>query len=819
MSPNRTSAGAQVLQAGERRSARIESLRAVAAIAVLISHVWLYSHHFAPSSFDSFLHRTIAGGGFGVQLFFALSGFLIFRPFARRDFGDGGAIDLRTYARNRAVRILPLYWCAVVVLLVFTKDGGSLTQWWRFTSFTQEFFTQTAQTVDGPMWSLVVELLFYLLLPLLAWGLARLCRGDRRKAIAVLLVAGAVSVAFRRADPEPKVIWEYSLPGTFYGFVPGMVLALLQLSWEQHRPRWLTAIVGSRDTWLVASAGVWLVTFWHYDWAVPVTALASFLTVGAVVLPLAEGSLVRALDWRPLALVGIASYSLYIWHVPIIEQLYAKDAFASFPRLLVVAVPLALAVAAVSFVVIERPALSLRGRWARTTAEKVETEKRAARAALSRDQWWLVVLAAVAFFARARMVMATRALTLSNDPADYDRLGQLLAAGKGFGASVLSPSGGPTAFRPPLYPVFLGGIYKLTGDSMTAARLVQAALGGVTVVLVFLVARRLFGRPAAFAAAIVTAVYPPLVTISATLMSEAIFVPIMVGALLTALLAREGGARANHWAVATGLLVGAGLLARPNSVAMLPAFVLLVTAWSRVAWDRRAALVRAALLVTAAVAVLVPWQIRNARTMSGTVFIADIDGYNVAGVYNADSAASGYPTTYQFRPPNGVAELAPLFRDPLLDEVSLGDELRTRGIDFVRSHPIAPAKAVFWNSFRMLELSGVDQSTLIAKEAGFGRGTAIAGMVSFWLLAACAIVATATQAVRRAPRSLWLAPALLWLGTSLFLGNARLRAPIEPFLVLAAAPLLAAVAARVRDRRSIVADTPAASLSEPVLVS
>jgi len=89
----------------------------------------------------------------------------------------------------------------------------------------------------------------------------------------------------------------------------------------------------------------------------------------------------------------------------------------------------------------------------------------------------LAAIVVVGFLARARMVMATQHLVLSGDPADYDRLGRLLAAGKGFGTSVLSPSGGPTAFRPPLYPLFLGAVYKVTGGSMTAARLVQAVLG------------------------------------------------------------------------------------------------------------------------------------------------------------------------------------------------------------------------------------------------------------------------------------------------------------------------------------------------------
>ena len=103
--------------------------------------------------------------------FFALSGYLLFWPFVRRDYGSGGAIDLRRYALDRALRILPLYYFAVALLLVVNEGGGNLTQWWRFATGTPSFFKDTVGTVDGPMWSLMVELQFYALLPLLAWAI------------------------------------------------------------------------------------------------------------------------------------------------------------------------------------------------------------------------------------------------------------------------------------------------------------------------------------------------------------------------------------------------------------------------------------------------------------------------------------------------------------------------------------------------------------------------------------------------------------------------------------------------------------------------
>jgi peptidoglycan/LPS O-acetylase OafA/YrhL len=353
-------------------------LRAIAALAVVFSHVWLYAHSFGPSAYAPFQHRVIAAGGYGVQLFFALSGYLIFRPFARRDYFDGERLDTWSYARNRAVRILPLYWCVVVVLLIITQHGGSFSQWWRFGLFAESFSTTTAQTVDGPMWSLVVELHFYILLPLLAWALARFSRRNHWAAVAILLAVALPSVVLWHLNPAPNLIWRYSLPATFYGFVPGMVLALLQPHWEQRRPAWLRGLVSSPDTWLVASVAIWLLAAWLDTWAAPLTAIAAFLTLGAVVLPLRAGRVVRALDLRPLALVGIASYSLYLWHVPIIDRLvrHVPAIGHSSLRLLALALPLALVAAFASYVLVERQALRLRRPWARAPApvEQVEVQ-------------------------------------------------------------------------------------------------------------------------------------------------------------------------------------------------------------------------------------------------------------------------------------------------------------------------------------------------------------------------------------------------------------------------------------------------------------
>lgn len=104
--------------------------------------------------------------------------------------------------------------------------------------------------------------------------------------------------------------------------------------------------------------------------------------VGACVLPLLPGRALRVLEWKPLALVGVASYSLYLLHVPLIETLTGVHTLVleqergirvvaeptDYMTLLLIAVPLSLGLAALSYRVIERPFVRLRRRWTQPSA-------------------------------------------------------------------------------------------------------------------------------------------------------------------------------------------------------------------------------------------------------------------------------------------------------------------------------------------------------------------------------------------------------------------------------------------------------------------
>jgi peptidoglycan/LPS O-acetylase OafA/YrhL len=358
----------RVVQAGEVRSARIESLRAIAALGVLAGHAYLVTEGVNPTGFGA---RLLYGGGLGVYLFFALTGYLLYWPFARRTFGDGRPISIAGYARNRALRILPLYYVVLIVLLLVNEGGGSFTEWWRFATFTQSFFPDTITKVDGPMWSIVVELQFYALLPLLAWGVARIAGKSPAKAGAVLLALGAASLAIWWAKVHHIVgadlRWRYSLPVTLLNFVPGMLLALVRLELER-RPR---GRLPSSTVLIGAGVALWAASTQRISLSGPICAGAAFLVLAGVVLPVRSGRLARALDLRALGLVGLVSYSVYLWHLPILDSL-ERHTSLGLVGLLAAGVSICLGVSGASYIVVERPFLRLRKRWGSTIAGQVD---------------------------------------------------------------------------------------------------------------------------------------------------------------------------------------------------------------------------------------------------------------------------------------------------------------------------------------------------------------------------------------------------------------------------------------------------------------
>jgi peptidoglycan/LPS O-acetylase OafA/YrhL len=164
-------------------------------------------------------------------------------------------------------------------------------------------------------------------------------------------------------DEAPRPFWRASTLTNFQFIIAGMVAALAYLQLRERRPKWLRGPAANSDLWLLAAVPLIVpFTFVDYGWDV-LCPLVSFLIVGAAAFPhLERGRVTRVLWWRPLAALGLASYSVYLWHIYVLDYLTGKG-IDGFVLLTLTAVPISIAAAAISYKLIEEPFLRLRRRW------------------------------------------------------------------------------------------------------------------------------------------------------------------------------------------------------------------------------------------------------------------------------------------------------------------------------------------------------------------------------------------------------------------------------------------------------------------------
>jgi len=358
---------AQVRQAGEVRSSRVESLRALAALGVLVEHSYGYAHGFSATAiFSTFGDRLLASTGNGVYLFFSLSGYLLFLPFARHYYLGSSKPSVGKYASNRAVRILPLYYVVIITYLLL--GSATLSQWVHYLTFTQNFSNGSLLRIDPPTWSIVAEVEFYAALPLFAWALGRLSQGSLRRGALLLgaVTAIAVLIRFGFVGTHASTMAIYSPFTNTMFFAPGMFLALAKCARPERFVARLPGVLRRAEVWLLVGVGLWVAHAWLFSYD-ELVALASLAVLGACVLPFEGGFALEVLEWRALALLGTASYSLYLWHDGVTKAL-ATVVPGGFVGLLVVVVPVCCAIAFASYAIIERPFLRLRKAWTSTSS-------------------------------------------------------------------------------------------------------------------------------------------------------------------------------------------------------------------------------------------------------------------------------------------------------------------------------------------------------------------------------------------------------------------------------------------------------------------
>jgi peptidoglycan/LPS O-acetylase OafA/YrhL len=349
----------------------MNGLRALAALAVFAFHIEYLS---GANQYGRFGVLT-ANLSFGVAVFFAISGFLLYRPFvvARR---EARARPLLEYARRRVLRIVPGYWVALTLAAIYPAVPGVFTgDWWRFYGFAQIYSLRTVYEGLGVAWTLCVEVTFYLLLPLYALAVRRLAA--RRGAIpAELALLAALAGAGLLVQPHLHV---FTLVATFVWFVPGMALAVLDVALRERgredlRFAWIPlglAVAGYAAQCLLLSNPRFPaqpVTYAHAAAASVLSAFIALALLTPVCLPFARtGVALRALSSGPAAFLGRISFGIYLYHLVVLEAVFKlglSDVVAGRTTLsyVLVGVPATLALATASWYGVERPALSIRGR-------------------------------------------------------------------------------------------------------------------------------------------------------------------------------------------------------------------------------------------------------------------------------------------------------------------------------------------------------------------------------------------------------------------------------------------------------------------------
>ncbi|MCY7395764.1 MAG: acyltransferase [Nocardioides sp.] len=308
-------------------------LRGLAALTVVSFHAYQRNRAGADSAWpwSGTAHQLMLGSDLFVDMFFVLSGLVLWLPVARAAESGAAQRPGRVMLQRRMARLMPLY--LTVVLLVWVLSTPSLPGHWQdlllHVTFTQIYSDTYIFWTNGPAWSLAVEFHFYVVMalavPFVAAGVRRArTRAGRLAVVSVLpVLCVLVTVAYLSwatlsgQRTENWSVW-FSAPSRAADFGIGMGLAVLAAAGVRPGGRVRAGLgIGGLGAlvWLVLGrpitvAGEW----WH-----PMYAAAIALALAAVVLH--DGPWPAWMSWKPLAWVGGLGYGIYLIHEPVMRLL------------------------------------------------------------------------------------------------------------------------------------------------------------------------------------------------------------------------------------------------------------------------------------------------------------------------------------------------------------------------------------------------------------------------------------------------------------------------------------------------------------------
>ncbi len=305
----------------------IQGLRAVAVLLVVVFHLW---------------PETLSGGFVGVDVFFVISGYLI-TAHIHREVTTTGTLSLRRFWARRMRRLLPASLLVLVVSAAATVLFLPATLWamtarqiaasaayfqnWLLANDAVDYMAQdNVPTVAQHYWSLSVEEQFYAAWPVLVLGLALLARrlpGGRRDLLGPLLVAGltiiaAVSLTWSitaTADDQARAY--FVTPTRIWEFAAGGLLAILAVDGVRLGAVLRRLLSGAGLVAILVAAVLFDESSLFPGWIalLPVLGTVAVIAAGSDGARFTPGWLLAR---RPMTFVGDISYSVYLWHWPLI---------------------------------------------------------------------------------------------------------------------------------------------------------------------------------------------------------------------------------------------------------------------------------------------------------------------------------------------------------------------------------------------------------------------------------------------------------------------------------------------------------------------
>ncbi|MEO5895898.1 MAG: hypothetical protein ABIS06_09375 [Vicinamibacterales bacterium] len=375
---------------------------------------------------------------------------------------------------------------------------------------------------------------------------------------------------------------------------------------------------------------------------------------------------------------------------------------------------------------------------------------------------------------------------LTHDEREYLSLAESLGSGRGFVYSEPHETGaGPRFARAPGYPSFLAllGVSDESGAAPAVVKIVQSFLGGVVVLMIATLGWLAAGPRAGVTAGMLAAVYPPLVWVSAYVLSESLYMPIALGcALLLGEAARRAdaahsGRAGGALSVAAGAAAGLAILVRPAMLLFLPlAMLWLMT---------RKQLTLALALCVTAMLMVAPWTLRNLHTYGRVVLVA----------------SEGGVTFWTGNHPLAIGE----------GDLAANPQIKRADIEFRAAHPGLTAEALeplyYKDAFRNIAARPGWWIRLLARKAFYmvvpvgpsytlhSARYLVATVVPYALLVPVALAGFIIISRHgRRPVPLYLLGASVLLTCLIFFPQERFRIPvIDPLIIVGAGAALAAV--------------------------